>query len=102
MARVGFKMRLKAGNEALYKQRHDDIWPALADLLHDRGLRNYSIFRDGLTLFAYVEVDDPAALQSLPREAVMQKWWRSMEPLMECNPDASPVVTPLEEVFHLD
>ena len=31
MARVAFKMRLKAGNEAEYQRRHDDIWPELAD-----------------------------------------------------------------------
>ena len=32
----------------------------------------------------------------------MRKWWDAMAPLMAVNPDNSPVVTPLEEVFHFD
>lgn len=102
MARVGFKMQLKAGNEEEYKRRHDDVWPRLQQLLQETGIRNYSIFRDGLVLFAYLEADDPERLEKLPAHELMQEWWRYMEPLMECNPDASPVVTPLEEVFHMD
>lgn len=102
MARVGFKMQLKPGNEVEYKRRHDEIWPNLSQLLTDQGIRNYSIFRDGLTLFAYLEIDDPTRLESLPDEDMMQQWWRYMEPLMECNSDASPVIVRLEEAFHMD
>lgn len=102
MARVGFRMQLKPGNEEEYRRRHDEVWPELARLLRDTGIRNYSIYRDGETLFAYLEIDDPAALEGLAREELMKKWWRYMEPLMECNPDSSPVVTPLEEAFHMD
>ena len=102
MARVGFKMQLKAGHKAEYKQRQDEVWPNLQQLLQETGIRNYSIFRDGLTLFAYLEIDDPTRLEDLPKEELMQEWWRYMEPLMECNPDASPVVTPLDEAFHME
>ncbi len=102
MARVGFKMQLKAGHEAEYKRRHDEVWPDLQQLLQETGIRNYSIFRDGLTLFAYLEIDDPARLGPLPEQELMKRWWQYMEPLMECNPDASPVVVPLEEAFHMD
>ena len=101
MARVGFKMQLKPGNEVEYKRRHDEIWPELAALLHEIGISNYSIFRDGLTLFGYLEIDDPSALERLPEEELMLKWWRYMEPLMECNEDSSPKMTTLEEVFHM-
>jgi L-rhamnose mutarotase len=31
----------------------------------------------------------------------MQKWWAYMAPLMEVNPDNSPVCTELPEIFHL-
>ena len=75
MARVGFRMNLKPGNEAEYKKRHDEIWPELTQLLHDTGIRNYTIFRDGLTLFAYLEIDDPAALDELPDKELMRRWW---------------------------
>jgi L-rhamnose mutarotase len=101
MARVGFKMVLKPGNEAEYKKRHDEIWPELADLLHEATISNYSIWRDGLTLFGYLEVEDQAKMDALPEQPLMKKWWAYMEPLMECNPDNSPVVTPLEEAFYM-
>ena len=102
LARVAFKMRLKPGNEVEYRRRHDEIWPELSQLLNGKGVHNYSIFRDGLDLFAYLEAEDPAAMAGLPQQEIMRKWWSYMEPLMECNADASPVVIPLEEVFHLD
>jgi len=101
MARVGFKMQLKPGNEVEYKRRHDEIWPELAALLHETGIRNYSIFRDGLTLFGYLEIDDVAKMDDVPKQKIVQKWWTYMEPLMECNSDNSPIVTPLEEAFYM-
>ena len=51
-------MELKPGNEAIYRQKHDEIWPEMVETLHRFGIRNYSIFRRGLTLFAYLECDD--------------------------------------------
>ena len=30
------------------------------------------------------------------------KWWRYMEPLMECNEDSSPKIEPIPQVFHMD
>lgn len=57
--RVAFVMKLKPGCEAIYKQKHDEIWPELVELLRRQGVRNYSIFRHGLTLFAYFERDAP-------------------------------------------
>jgi L-rhamnose mutarotase len=101
MARVAFKMQLKPGNEVEYKRRHDEIWPELAELIRDTGISNYSIWRDDLTLFGYLEVEDPLKMAALPQLPLMQKWWAHMEPLMECNPDNSPLVTPLHEAFYL-
>ena len=71
MARVGFSMQLKPGNEVEYKKRHDEIWPDLHDLLKEAGIRNYSIYRQGLTLFGYLEIDDPSALERLPEEELV-------------------------------
>ena len=102
MQRIGFTMRLKPGNEEEYRQRHDDIWPELVELLRAKGLKNYTIFRGGLDLFGYVETDNPMAMLELPQEELMQKWWKYMEPLMECNEDSSPKITLLEEAFHMD
>ena len=101
MARVAFVMKLKPGCEEIYKRRHDEIWPELVESMKRRGTRNYSIFRHGLLLFAYLETDNPRRSVP-PHEEVTLRWWKSMEPYMECNPDGSPWREPLPEMFHLD
>ncbi len=52
MARVAFVRQTLAGQEELCRQKHDEIWPEMVTTLHDFGIRNYSIFRHGLTAFA--------------------------------------------------
>ena len=54
MTRNAFKMKLKPGNVAEYKKRHDEIWPELAQEIRAAGISDYSIFFDEetLTLFA--------------------------------------------------
>jgi L-rhamnose mutarotase len=47
-------------------------------------------------------LSDNNTAAALPNSPIVRKWWDYMAPLMEVNPDNSPVVTPLREVFHLD
>jgi L-rhamnose mutarotase len=103
MERVAFKMKLNPGCEAEYKKRHDQIWSELKDLLKTAGIRDYSIFLDESTntLFGVLKTDDPKALDNLPKNPVMQKWWAYMRDIMETNPDNSPVSFHLREVFYL-
>jgi L-rhamnose mutarotase len=104
MTRNAFKMKLKPGNVAEYKKRHDEIWPELSREIRAAGISDYSIFLDEetLTLFAVQKLADKNSAAALPNSPVVRKWWDSMAPLMEVNPDNSPVVEPLREVFHLD
>jgi L-rhamnose mutarotase len=101
--RVGFVMYLSEGAAAEYRRRHDAIWPELADLLKASGVSNYSIFLDESThrLFAYLERESGHAMDTLPEQAIMKRWWAYMGDIMHANPDNSPVVTPLLEMFHL-
>ncbi len=103
MTRQAFKMHLHPGQAEEYRRRHDALWPELADLLRSTGIRNYSIFLDEETntLFGVLDIDDPAALDELPKHPVMQRWWADMSDIMATNPDNSPVSTPLKEVFYL-
>lgn len=96
-------MRLHKGFEEEYRRRHDTIWPELQTLLHDTGIREYSIFLDepSGTLFAVLRIADPKQLDNLPAQAIMQRWWAYMQDIMESNPDNSPVTIPLKEVFYL-
>lgn len=104
MTRQAFLMKLKPGNEAEYKRRHDEIWPELKEALTHAGISDYGIFLDPETgtLFAVRKVQDETQLAPLPSLPIVKKWWDSMAPLMEVNPDNSPVERPLMEVFHMD
>ena len=103
MHRVAFKMKLNKGFEDEYKKRHDRLWPELEELLKKTGISEYSIFLDAETnaLFGILKAEDPSALNNLPSNLVMQKWWAYMKDIMESNPDNSPVSIPLKEVFYL-
>lgn len=104
MRRAAFTMKLKPGNEALYKKRHDEIWPELAQVLRDAGVYDYSIYLDPetLVLHAFQKLTDDNTADQLPQNPVVQRWWASMAELMDTNPDQSPVTRDLVEVFHLD
>lgn len=99
--RVAWVMKLKPGCEAIYKQKHDEIWPEMLELMRKNGTRNYSIYRYGLLLFAYQERDEPAP-PNAPVDPIVWKWWEMMAPYMETNADFSPVAEPVEEMFHAD
>jgi L-rhamnose mutarotase len=99
--RQAWVMRLKPGNETLYRERHDAIWPEMLENIRREGIRNFSIYRHGLTLFAYLERDAPPDPDA-PIAPVVWRWWEMMAPIMETNPDFSPVQEPVEEMFHVD
>jgi L-rhamnose mutarotase len=101
--RIAFKMKLRAGCEAEYKRRHDEIWPELAALLRKTGISDYSIFldEDRLALFGVLNLAEQNSMPDLPKHPVMRKWWAYMADLMETNPDNSPKVVDLKPVFHL-
>lgn len=96
-------MQLHEGCEEEYRRRHASIWPELAALLRETGVRDYSIFLEPSTLqlFAILHIDDVIKLDQLAGQAVMRQWWDFMKDLMETNADGSPVVTALKEMFYL-
>lgn len=103
MHRVAFKMKLHKGSEAEYQKRHNAIWPELQSLLKESGIQEYSIFLEEATgnLFGYLQVSDQAAMDVLPRQPVMRRWWHYMKDIMDVNDDESPVSIPLKEVFYM-
>ena len=97
-------MKLKPGFEKEYKKRHDEIWPELKKALKEAGISDYSIYldRDTHTLFGVQRRESSKKTERLSELPIMKKWWDYMKDLMEVNPDSSPIVTPLEKVFHMD
>ncbi|AIQ46614.1 L-rhamnose mutarotase [Paenibacillus sp. FSL R7-0273] len=103
MIRKASVMRVYPEHYEEYKRRHDELWPEMAEELRNHGSNNYSIFLDEETgnLFAYVEIEDEAKWDQMSETEICRKWWVYMEPLMETNPDNSPVSKSLKEVFYL-
>jgi len=100
--RTAFKMKLKTGFENEYQKRHDEIWPELAKELAKAGVSDYSIYFDAETdiLFATQKLAENNTSDTLPHTPIVRKWWDFMADIMEVNPDNSPVVVELKEVFH--
>lgn len=103
MEQIAFRMTLNPGQAREYKQRHDDIWPELVDLLKAAGISDYSIFlHEGTnSLFAVLRRTPDHTMDLLPLEPVMQKWWAHMSDIMATNADREPIVEPLDRVFYL-
>lgn len=103
MEKIAFRMFLKPGNVAAYKQRHDDIWPELVALLKTSGVSDYSIYLDeeNSVLFAVLKRSASHTMDRLPEHPVMQRWWAYMGDLMRTHADGSPVVEPLPCLFHM-
>ncbi|GAL67271.1 L-rhamnose mutarotase [Jejuia pallidilutea] len=104
MKRLAFKMQLNEGQKEAYKQRHDQLWPELKQLLKENGVSEYSIFLDeeSNTLFAFQKVTGNSSSQDLANNEIVKKWWAFMADIMETNPDNSPVSIPLEELFYME
>jgi len=96
-------MKINPGQEAEYIARHNPIWPELEAALKEHGTLSYTIFLDRVThdLFAYAEIDNLERWQAIAQTDICRKWWEFMAPLMRSNPDSSPVVGELQEVFHI-
>lgn len=104
MDKIAFTMKLKAGFKDEYKRRHDNIWPELEILLKEAGISDYSIFLDekSNTLFAVQKSSGDDSAMDLSTREIVKKWWFYMADIMETNPDYSPLIKPLELVFHMD
>ena len=76
----------------------------MADMLHEYGGHNYSIFIDEETniLFGYIELDDPERYAESAKTDICKKWWDSWQASWETNADNSPVSVDLPCAFHLD
>ncbi|MCB1487698.1 MAG: L-rhamnose mutarotase, partial [Bauldia sp.] len=84
MSQYAWVLEVRPGYEDEYKKRHDEIWPEMLEALTAAGIRNYSIFRHGLTLFGYFETDDlDATIARLRDDPVNAKWSEWMAPVMK-------------------
>jgi L-rhamnose mutarotase len=104
MSQFAWVLEVRPGYEEEYKQRHDEIWPEMLETLRKAGIRNYSIFRHGLTLFGYFETDDlDRTIAALKGDPVNARWSKAMAPIMKIETDERrgfPFLLPLQ--WHMD
>ena len=97
-------LEVRPGYEDEYKKRHEEIWPEMIDMLHASGVRNYSIFRNGLTLFGYFETENlNQTIAAINASDVNRRWGEYMSPIMKIEVDSHrnfPFLLPLQ--WHMD
>lgn len=103
MVRKAFTMNVYPEYTDEYIRRHNELWPEMREAIMSHGCKTYSIFldRNTNTLFAYLEIENPEEWSKLADTEINRKWWDYMAPIMETNPDNSPVENSLEEAFHI-
>lgn len=90
MERLALRTRLRPGCEEIYDREHAEIPAALESAMRANGVISWRIFRDGLDLFHFVEVEDYAALQAaLKDDPADQAWQRQMNRLLDGDFDKS-------------
>ena len=107
MKRFGQVIRLKPGVLARYKEYHAKVWPEVLDMIHRCNIRNYSIYHQDGTLFAFFEYvgrDFEADMARMAADPKTQEWWAIMEPMQEplATRAAGEWWCTMEEVFHTD
>jgi len=103
MERYAWKATLLPGKLAEYVKRHDEIWSEMVELLHQAGIRNYSIWNCGQDLFGYYECDSvQEAGRIQAQSAVVARWNEWMKDVMIMEKDPLTGAQPLlKQVFLL-
>ncbi|NIA14178.1 MAG: L-rhamnose mutarotase [Nitrospiraceae bacterium] len=112
MQRYGWIIGVRREKVEEYKKLHAAVWPEVLDMIHECGMRNYSIYLrelpdGGLYLFSYLEYvgenfeEDMAKMAADP---MTQKWWAVCKPCQEPleNRAEGEWWSEMEEVFHCD
>ena len=107
MKRYGQRIRLRPGSIEAYERLHAAPWPGVLAQIQRSNIRNYTIFRDGLDLFAsfeYVGDDFDADMAAMAADPETQRWWALTDAMQEPDPGRPPGAwwLDLPEVFHTD
>ena len=94
-------MTLNTGMKAEYIRLHDEVFPELVDLLHEAGVKDYSIHLDEETntLFGVLWRRADHTMADLPNTEVMKRWWAHMADIMATNEKNEPIAVDLTPVF---
>ena len=102
MERYAWRARVRPGMLDEYIRRHNAIWPELKEVLHQAGIRNYTIWNVGDELFGYYECEKGIEYAAkVQRESpVTEEWNKYMSDILIMDADPETGVQPaLEKVF---
>ena len=104
MERACFVMQLHPGKEEEYQRRHDEIWPEMVEALKASGFSNYTLFRRGTTVYAYLEChpDRATAFAAMGATDVNARWQEWFSDVLAEITDADGDLFWADEVWHLD
>lgn len=104
MERYAWKAIVREGMLDEYIKRHDEIWPEMKDMLHEAGIRNYTIWNVGNELFGYYECDSVAEAGRIQAQSeVNARWDQYMKDVMIAEKDPVTGAQPLmKQVFFFD
>lgn len=84
MELVGNVWRVKQGKVNEYLDRHRTIWPELAEILRNAGVKEYSIYLHGNLVFSHMVVDDYAAMaEAVSHTRVSALWEEQFNDILE-------------------
>ncbi len=89
--RIGQVIGIKPEEIEEYERIHEAIWPTVAATLKKANIQNYSIFRYGNLLFAYMEYtgsDFEKDMALIAADPETQKWLKITAPMQGVVPEA--------------
>jgi L-rhamnose mutarotase len=96
--RHGFKITIRHGTEEEYVSRHQNVHEDLLQAFKEYGIKTYSIFMDGTTLFGYIEADDvEESMKRIGETTANTVWQQFMSNIIVSEEGKSGV---LKEVFY--
>ncbi|MDO5582074.1 MAG: L-rhamnose mutarotase [Planctomycetia bacterium] len=97
MEKYAWKARILDGQIEEYKRRHREIWPEMAEVLKAAGIRNYSIWLVGNTVFGYYECEKGReyTARTQKESPVVDKWNEYMKDVMQMEMDPETGAQPL-------
>ena len=85
MEKHTWQAKVRPNMLAEYRRRHDEIWPEMVEVLKAAGIKNYTIWNHGDTLFGYYECERgyEYAKRVQDESEVVARWNVAMDPIME-------------------
>lgn len=100
--RSAWVLKLKPGQQAECKRKHNEIWLKMVALLKSQRVHNHSMYRHALRLFACLEKPEGAVMEMRAVNGVAKGRQAVWTPQMPFTPDSSPTMWTMENGLRRD